>query len=112
VTFSLWDLVFLLLLGGGGLYFFTSLRVRELALAAARQACERANVQLLDGTVVVQRLSASRDARGQWRLWRQYRFEYSVQGYERERGHIIMLGQQLQAVVMADNRDAAGPPLH
>ena len=112
MTFSLWDVVLLMLLGAGALYFFTSLRVRELALAAARKACDRANVQLLDGTVVVQRLSASRDARGQWRLWRQYRFEYSVQGYERERGHIIMLGHQLQAVVMAENRQAPEPPLH
>ena len=112
VSFSLWDVLLLFGLGGYGVYFLTALRVRELALLAARNACARAGVQLLDATVVVQRLSASRDADGRWRLWRQFRFEYSVDGYQRERGHIIMLGQRLQAVVMAESQESTEPPLH
>ncbi|MEM0955226.1 MAG: DUF3301 domain-containing protein [Pseudomonadota bacterium] len=111
MSFSLWDVLLLFALGGSGLYFLTALRVRELALIAARRACDRAGVQLLDATVVVERLSASRDSEGRWRLWRQYRFEYSVEGVERERGHIIMLGQRLQAVVMAEHPAPMEPPL-
>lgn len=107
MTLGLLDIVILLAAGGYGLYLFQSIRVRELALAAARRACGRAGVQLLDETVSVQRLSASRDEAGRWRIWRQYRFEYSIDGYERERGHVIMLGRRVQGLVMAER-----PTLH
>ncbi len=102
MTLNLIDILLIFAVGGYGIYFFQSLRVRELALDAARQTCKTNGVQLLDGSVSVQRLSASRDSRGMWHVWRQYRFEYSVEGYERERGHVIMLGKRLQAVVMAE----------
>lgn len=102
MTLSLVDVVILLGLTGYGVYLFQAFRVRELALAAARRACQESGVQLLDETVMVQRLSASRDGAGAWRIWRQYRFEYSADGYERERGHVIMLGNQVQALVMAE----------
>ena len=59
-------------------------------------------MQLLDESVAVQRLSLSRDENGRWRIWRQFRFEYSRDGIERERGHIIMLGMRLKALVMAE----------
>jgi hypothetical protein len=83
-------------------YFFNALRVRELALKAARDACTREGVQLLDETVSIRRFSLSRDNAGRWRIWRQYRFEYSYDGVERESGHVIMLGFRLSALVMAD----------
>ncbi len=102
MTFSLVDVLFLFGLCGVAGYIYQSIRVRELALVAARRACRDAGVQLLDETVSIQRLSASRDSEGRWRLWRQYRFEYSIDGVERERGHIIMLGNRLQAVVIAE----------
>ena len=108
MIFSLSDVLLLFGLCGVAIYVVQSMRVRELALVAARRACRDAGVQLLDETVSIQRLSASRDQRGRWHLWRQYRFEYSVEGLERERGHIIMLGNRLQAVVIADHR--AGSP--
>ncbi len=104
MTFTLGDVLVLFGLCGLAAWVFQSMRVRELALAAARRACREAGVQLLDETVSIQRLSASRDDAGRWRLWRQYRFEYSVEGLERERGHIIMLGNRLQAVVIAEHR--------
>lgn len=104
MTFTLGDVIALFVLVGVAGYVVQSMRVRELALVAARRACREAGVQLLDETVSIQRLSASRDTAGRWRLWRQYRFEYSVQGLERERGHIIMLGNRLQAVVIAEHR--------
>jgi hypothetical protein len=83
-------------------YLFQALRVRELALQAARRSCHSDGVQLLDQTVSIRRISMSRDERGNWRVWRQYHFEYSVDGVERERGHVIMLGARLQAMVMAE----------
>ncbi len=112
MTLSLGDVLVLFGLVGVVAYVFQSMRVRELALSAARRACRDAGVQLLDETVSIQRLSASRDAAGRWRLWRQYRFEYSIEGLERERGHIIMLGNRLQAVVIADRGAVAGSRGH
>ena len=106
MTLDLGEVIALLVITGLGLHLFQAIRVKELALDAARRACRQAGVQMLDQSVAMQRLSASRDDAGRWHLWRQYRFEYSVDGYERERGHIIMLGNRLQAVVMADR------PLH
>ncbi|MEM7692218.1 MAG: DUF3301 domain-containing protein [Pseudomonadota bacterium] len=83
-------------------YAFAATRVRELAIMAARRSTKTADVQLLDQTVALNRVSMSRDRKGSWRVWRQYRFEYSRDGVTREDGQIIMLGKELQAVVVAD----------
>ncbi|MCZ6828144.1 MAG: DUF3301 domain-containing protein [Gammaproteobacteria bacterium] len=100
---DLGEVVLILVLAAYAAYLFQALRVRELALQAARRSCEREGVQLLDQSVSIQRLSVSRDAGGKWRVWRQYRFEYTVDGQERERGNVIMLGNRLQALVMAEH---------
>ncbi len=107
MSLNLLEILVLLAVGGYGVYLFQAIRVRELALAAARNACRQAGFQLLDETVSVQRMSASRDDAGRWRIWRQYRFEYSIEGYERDSGHVIMLGNRVQGLVMADR-----PTLH
>ena len=103
MNLDLGEVVLILVLAAGAVYFFQALRVRELALQAARRSCDREGVQLLDQTVSMQRMSLSRDVGGTWRVWRQFRFEYTVDGAERERGHVIMLGDRLQALVMAEH---------
>ncbi len=102
MVISLSDVLLLLCLGGAATWFLSSLRVRELALQEARRACDREGAQLLDQTVSAQRLSLSRDSSGQWRIWRQYHFEYSYDGNQRQAGHVIMLGGRLQALVMVE----------
>ena len=62
----------------------------------------------LTSDVSMRRLSLSRDDEGRWRIWRQYHFEYSIDGLEREHGNVIMLGNRMQALVMADPR----PTMH
>ena len=101
----------LLVVAGAGLvalYFFGAIRVRELALQAVVRASGRDDFQLLDQSVHIDRVSMSRDERGQWRIWRQYRFEYSYDGVERQQGHVIMLGRQLRAVMVSER----SPTLH
>jgi hypothetical protein len=100
--FTLADVLLLLLFGGLCLYFLSAIRVRELALQAASRASEQDDYQLLDQSVHIRRLSLSRDRQGRWRIWRQYRFDYSYDGVERRQGHVIMLGKELQAVVVSD----------
>ena len=97
------DLLFVAVAGTAAWYWFASTRVRELAIDAARRSTKQADVQLLDQTVALARVSLSRDRDGRWRIWRQYRFEYSRDGVNRESGQIIMLGQRLEAVLVAES---------
>lgn len=76
-----------------GLFWFESLRVRETVLAACRRACRQLDVQLLDETVALERLRLSR-----WRIERVYRFEYSSDGSERQRGHVQVLGRWVRSI--------------
>ncbi len=102
MVFTLGDILIALAFGGLSLYFLSSIRVRELAVQAVARAGQQDDYQLLDQAVHIRRISLSRDGRGRWRVWRQYRFDYSFDGVERRQGHVIMLGKQLQAVVVSD----------
>ena len=101
-------LLLLRVLGGMALYFLSAVRVRELALDAVGHASRRDNFQLLDQSVHIRRISLSRDETGRWRIWRQYRFDYSYDGVERRQGFVIMLGKRLQSVVVSEQ----APTLH
>lgn len=107
MTLTLSDLLFVMLAGAVGWYWFSGIRVRELAIMAARRSTDLADVQLLDQTVSLGRVSLSRDRTRRWRIWRQYRFEYSRDGVSRETGQIIMLGNRLESVIVAES-----PTLH
>lgn len=103
MTLTVVDLLVVAVLGGAAWYWFAGTRVRELAIAAARRSAKMSDVQLLDQTVSQARVSLSCDREGRWRIWREYRFEYSRDGLSREVGHIIMLGQRLEAVIVAES---------
>jgi hypothetical protein len=82
------------LLGAGVLigYWLNAMHAREVALRAARAACEREGVQLLDETVAMTRVRPARDRAGQpcWRRW--YQFEFTEDGGSRRNGELEMLG--------------------
>ncbi len=99
---SLGELLVLFAFGGASVFFLSAIRVRELALQAVQRASRDGDFQLLDQSVHIRRLSLSRDSEGRWRVWRQYRFDYSFDGIERQQGHVIMLGKRLQALVVAE----------
>ena len=102
MTLSLGDLGLLAVVGLACLYFLSALRVRELATQAVGLASRRDDFQLLDQSVHMRRISLSRDATGRWRIWRQYRFDYTYDGVERRQGFVVMLGRQLQSVVVSE----------
>jgi hypothetical protein len=68
---------------------------KTYAVQYARKECEKESVQLLDQTVQRIRLSFSRDRNQQWRLWREYRFDYSIDGVNRLEGRLVILGYRL-----------------
>ena len=102
VYFSLGQLLAVFLFGGLCLYFLSAIRVRELALQAVGRSAKQDDYQLLDQSVHIRRVSLSRDNSGRWRVWRQYRFDYSYDGVNRRQGHVIMLGRKLQAIVVSE----------
>ena len=100
--FTLGEILTVFLFGVLCLYFLGAIRVRELAVQAVGRASRQDDFQLLDQSVHIRRISMSRDATGRWRVWRQFRFDYSYDGVERRQGHVIMLGKQLEALVVSE----------
>ena len=92
----MWELAAIVLIFAGLFFWVDSLRARERALLAGRNACERYGVQLLDETVAFARLRLARNDEGRLRLKRTYTFEFSDTGDNRRHGAIVMLGSELQ----------------
>jgi hypothetical protein len=74
-----------------------TLRVRELALKAAHEICTRQQLQLLDATVILQRVAVKR-TRGRPVLQRTFLFTYSCDGDDRQTGFIITAGNHVEQV--------------
>ena len=100
--FTLGEIIAVFAFGLVCLHFLGSIRVRELAVQAVGRTSRQDDFQLLDQTVHIRRMSLSRDRTGRWRIWRQYRFDYTYDGVERRQGFVIMLGKQLQSVVVSE----------
>lgn len=89
------ELAALILLGLFAWFWMDTLKARETALTAARRACEAEGLQLLDETVAVERLRLARDDAGRLAVRRDYVFEYSRDGADRNRGALTLLGREL-----------------
>ena len=92
----------LIALGAGLIAWRNSMRAREHAIQVCRSACRRAEVQLLDDTVVLSRISVVRPSRGGMRLRRVYEFEASVDGITRRGGTVTLTGDRIDAVFVPE----------
>jgi hypothetical protein len=81
----------LLLVLAGFYVWQNALRARELARVFSRDLCSQAHVQLLDQTVALQRLKLVRVAARGLLLRRDYSFEFSIDGRDRQRGSLSIL---------------------
>ena len=75
-----------------------TLRAREYANTAMRNACERRGYLFLDDTVSLHAVRPVRDADGRVRLRRDYRFQYSDTGHNRRDGSITLVGEAVSAL--------------
>jgi hypothetical protein len=82
-----------------------ALRQRDVANAAAMEACERLALQFLDGTVAFARWRIQREG-GRWLLRRVFVFDYTAQSIERRQGFVVMLGGRVESVGFATAEDA------
>ena len=70
-----------------------SLRAREAATAAGRRLCQANDVQFLDETVALARMSLGWN--GRVALLRNYRFDYSTDGANRATGLVVVQGRAI-----------------
>ena len=80
------------------------MRARETAVACAKRICAAEDVQLLDFTVALEKLSLTRDQHGRAALRRSYRFEFSDTGNNRREGRIVLVGNSLDSSYMEPHR--------
>jgi len=76
-------------------FWWGGTKARENAVARAKQVCQRQNVQLLDESVMLNQMRLKRDAAGEVRVARLYRFDFSLDGVERQQGYVLLLGQRV-----------------
>ena len=79
-------------------FWYSSLAARELANKVAMEACAGANVQMLDGTVAIHRLRVVRTPDAPLAWHRTYVFDYTADGYSRQRGFVILTGDTVDTV--------------
>lgn len=80
------------------------MRTKELAVKAAEKHCEHMQVQFLDQTVFLKKLSFKRNASGQLGFMREYYFEFTVSGEDRYFGRVFMLGNRMESVNLDPHR--------
>lgn len=89
--------IFALLIGALGVWFWLDgARAREIAVRAAADACVEDGFQFLDETVVLRRLRLIRDDGGRLCVLREYSFEFSDTGNNRQGGRVSLLGQEIE----------------
>ncbi|MCX7175700.1 MAG: DUF3301 domain-containing protein [Proteobacteria bacterium] len=92
------ELISLVVIGGVVWLWFDSLKARDSAIAAARNACAMEGLLLLDDTVAIASLKPARDGDGQLKLRRVYEFEYSDTGNNRRQGSMVLQGHRVLIV--------------
>lgn len=85
-------------------FWLDSIQAREAAVRAAASACLEEDLQFLDETVVLRRLRLGRDDAGRLRVVREYGFEFSETGDNRQEGCISLLGQEVERLRLLPHR--------
>jgi hypothetical protein len=100
------SLLALAAVAGGAWFVWDSLKAREAANAAMREACAARGLLFLDDTVSLARLAPARTAAGHLALRRDFRFDYSS-GVDRHPGRITLIADRVLALdldLTADSR--------
>jgi hypothetical protein len=97
-------LLLLSFFGVTGYYIYGALKLKELAQLAVESHCDQQGVQLLDGTIFLRSLGVARDNRGNLRLKREFQFEFTVNGGDRNQGWIRLLGRRIISMELAPHR--------
>jgi hypothetical protein len=94
----MWDLAAIAVVLAAIWLWVDSLRARERAIDAGRNACRRYGLQLLDDTVAIASLGLARNRDGWLVLERRYVFEFSETGDNRRSGAMVLVGSELRDI--------------
>ena len=86
-----------------GWFWLDNMRAREIASSISKAACRKMQLQLLDDTVALTRMSLHRDANRSLSIRRSYRFEYSDASLQRRAGRVTLRGIQLEDLCFDDD---------
>lgn len=87
---ELYHVVYMLIAFLIGRFWWLTTKARERAEKIAQKLCAQENMQLLDGTVALNKLEIKRTSGLNFRLIRLFRFEFSAFGSERRTGVIAL----------------------
>jgi hypothetical protein len=104
---SSFEIIIIAVLAAGAWLWMDSLKAREIAVRAARNACADDGYLLLDDTVAIGAFKPARDDDGRLTLRRGYDFEYSDTGNNRLTGSVVLLGHRV-IMLKVGARDGAG----
>lgn len=85
-------------------YWWRAKGVKEVALQAVRNYCKEMDIDMLDEFVMLRALWFKRNGKGEWCIWRSYDFEFSTTGEDRYLGKIVMLGNEVQNVMVEPHK--------
>ncbi len=75
-----------------------SLQAREKALKVAAVSCQDLGIKLLDETVELVRLRPTWGPSGRLHLQRWYTFEFTLDGWQRLRGWVVLAGLEVDSL--------------
>ena len=94
------DIVYIVIAILTGRFWWLTMQARERAQKLALIACERENVQLLDGTVSLKKFSYEKKPKGRRVFLRYFNFTFSLTGTDRHNGTIAMYQLHQHYLVM------------
>src|SRR4029077_8271893 len=92
------EILGLLALLSGGWFLWDSMKAREAANVAMRDACKAEGLLFLDDTVALKSVRPVRNDQGHVRLRRVYAFEYSDTGHNRRKGRITLVADKVSVL--------------
>ncbi|HTL77091.1 MAG TPA: DUF3301 domain-containing protein [Casimicrobiaceae bacterium] len=95
------EIAALLVVAVAGWFVWDTMRAREKANDAMRDACARNGYFFLDDTVSLVSVRPQRDREGRLRLARRYAFQYSDTGHNRRNGSITLLATVVTSLSLA-----------
>lgn len=102
--FDLGDIFVGMLFVGFVMLWWNAQGVKQQALKATKDYCDKMGVQLLDEGLVLRGFWLKRNSVGQLCLWRSYNFEFTTTGEQRYSGEIIMLSRWVETIKLDPHR--------
>lgn len=104
MTFDFTHLIWFSIIALGLMYWWTAYGIKQLALQATENYCRRMDVQLLDQSLALKRISIKRSAEGRLQLIRMFHFEFASTGDDRYQGETIMHGRTCTNIQLSPHR--------